>query len=279
MKKFEGVFEATDTAELYYQCWKPESPRGSLVLVHGLAEHSEAYERLAQGLASVQLNIYAFDFRGHGRSPGARGYVEDFHLFVRDLETFIDFLETQEKWPRPRFLLGHSMGGLVALRYLLDRESHPFQKVILSSPLLGISMPVAPVKEQIANLLNRWLPQVTLPHGIRLEDLSRDPNVIAEYKKDYLRHDKIAPSTFLGMRECMESVRNDAESLNEPIFCQVAGQDRVVSLEDTKEFFQKVPHDGKKMIVYSESYHEVYNDSNRQEVYQDLIEFLESELA
>ena len=103
--------------------------------------------------------------------------------------------------------------------------------------------------------------------------------MIAEYKKDYLRHDKIAPSTFLGMRECMESVRNDAESLNEPIFCQVAGQDRVVSLEDTKEFFQKVPHDGKKMIVYSESYHEVYNDSNRQEVYQDLIEFLESELA
>lgn len=279
MRKFEGVFEAADTAELFYQCWRSDQPRGSLYIAHGLAEHSESYERLAQALQSLNLNIYAFDFRGHGRSPGPRGYVDSFSWFVRDMTTFVEFLEEKEKWPAPRFLLGHSMGGLVALKYLMETPNHPFQKVLLSSPLLGIKMAVSPLKEKVAHLLHRWAPQVTLPHGIRLEDLSRDPEILQEYKKDYLRHDKIAPTTFLGMKECAEEVLQGADQIQEPLFFQVAGRDRVVDLQKTKEFFQKLPHDDKKMIVYKDSYHEVYNDSNRQEVYDDLIQFLRGEMT
>lgn len=279
MKKFEGVFETSDTAELFYQCWKQESSQGCLVIAHGLAEHAEAYERLAQGLAPLHLDVYAFDFRGHGRSPGPRGYVESFDHFVRDLKTFVEFLEQNPSVPNPKFLLGHSMGGLVVLKYLLDADHHPFQKIVLSSPLLGVKMKVSPVKEKVAELLHRWAPQVTLPHGIRLEDLSRDPQVIHEYKKDYLRHDKIAPSTYLGLGECMEDVLGRATSITEPLFFQVAGNDRVVDLEKTKAFFQLLPSTQKKMIVYSDSYHEVYNDTNRDEVYSDLMNFLKSELV
>jgi alpha-beta hydrolase superfamily lysophospholipase len=277
MKKFEGVFETSDTAELFYQCWKQENPKGSLVIAHGFAEHSESYERLAQGISPLGLDIYAFDFRGHGRSPGPRGYVDNFDLYVSDLTTFVEYLEA-ESVTAPKFLLGHSMGGLVVLRYLLDADHHPFRKVILSSPFLGLKMAVSPLKEKAAHLLHRWLPQVTLPHGIRLEDLSRDEQVVQEYKKDYLRHDKIAPSTFIGMKECMDYVMSHASSIIDPLFFQVAGDDKVVDLEKTKEFFQQLPSIQKKMIVYKNSYHEVYNDLNRHEVYADLINFLKGEL-
>lgn len=265
--------------ELFYQSWTNSAgkARATLVLTHGIAEHSEAYNEFALEFAPRGWDIYAMDLRGHGRSEGRRGYIDDFHRYSRDLDRFVRHLRAGplKNSKLPIVMMGHSMGGLITLRYMVDQgESAPAAALVLSSPALGISMPIPPVKEMAASLLLKFLPQVTLPNDIRYEHLTHVEERWKRYPTDPLRHDKISPAMYFGMLEGFEKVNLGADRIKVPTLIQAAGDERIVSRPATEEYFPKIGAEKKKLIIYENSYHEIFNDIERERAMDDLDAFL-----
>src|ERR1044072_8482650 len=119
----EGHFTGYNNADLFYQTWQVPNSRGTLVVIHGMAEHSESYARFAEGMNRRNWNVIAWDSRGHGKSEGKRGYVEDFGWFSEDLKLFVDHLKKSGTLKKPYFFVAHSMGGLILLKTLLNYGS------------------------------------------------------------------------------------------------------------------------------------------------------------
>ena len=270
---------ARNPNELFYQSWTNSAgqARATLVLTHGIAEHSEAYNEFALDFAPRGWDIYAMDLRGHGRSEGRRGYIDDFHRYSRDLDRFVRHLRTGplKNSKLPMVMMGHSMGGLITLRYMVDQgESAPAAALALSSPALGISMPIPPVKEMAASLLLKFLPQVTLPNDIRYDHLTHVEERWKKYPSDPLRHDKISPAMYFGMLDGFEKVNLGADRIKVPTLIQAAGDERIVSRPAVEEYFPKIGADRKKLIIYENSYHEIFNDIERERAMDDLDAFL-----
>ena len=285
---FEGDLPPGDIprtgGELFFQSWTSPRSHTTLVLTHGIAEHSDAYARTAESLVPMGFDLYAMDLRGHGRSEGRRGYIDDFGRFSRDLEKFISYLQHPQSGPlknakNPLVMMGHSMGALITLRLLVEwGPLAPVQACVLSSPAMGISMPVPALKELAAKALLKWLPQVTLPNDIRYEHLTHDESLWRKYPNDPLRHDKISPAMYFGMLEAMEAVRIGSGRIQLPILMQLAGDERIVSRPDSEALYARLGSQQKALKIYEKSYHEIYNDFDRDQAFSDLQSFLSTAL-
>ena len=178
----------------------------------------------------------------------------------------------------PKFLLAHSMGGLVQLKTILSGDQSTFQFQILSSPMLGVAVKVPAYKDVAAQILYNLLPQVTMGNEIQNEFLTRDSDVIAEYLRDTLRHNKISSGVYLGSLKSMEYVFNHIDKLKIPTFIQMAEQDPVVSSEKIKQLFDSMNGSIHQLKAYPNRRHELYNDIDREEVFQDLRNFIQERL-
>ena len=273
-KQFESTFWGADNTELFYHLWGCPEPKGNIILTHGLAEHSETYEDLALKLNKLKWNVFAWDLRGHGRSEGKRGYVENFDDLSSDLELFVKEIDEKHNPDHlPNVFFGHSLGGLITLKTLMTKPIEA-AAVTLSAPELGLALKVPPLKIRAAQLGAKWLPKLTLWNEIRYKDLTRDEDFIKKYPKDPLRHDKISPRLFLGMIDAFEYVQQHAADFNFPLLLQVAGSDPIVSPQAQIDFFEKVPTTNKEMHIYEDSLHEIYNDLDKDDAFKDLSHFL-----
>ena len=272
-RRFEGHFRGYDQTELFFQTWQPERPRGMVLITHGLAEHSECYHELAESLGQDQWQVYAWDMRGHGRSDGKRGFVRSLLEFIDDLACFQTFVATQSAPNLPLILFGHSLGGLVTLRYA-ELKKPSFAAMALSSPAFGLSVSVPKVKETLAQIANRWLPTLTMHNEIKYEDLTRDAGRIETFRKDALRHDKISPGLFLGMVEHFPLALAQAAEVTQPILMQVGDADKIASTVAGQALFKRLPNAKNILKVYAGGYHELFNDLERTTVTQDLKSFI-----
>jgi alpha-beta hydrolase superfamily lysophospholipase len=271
-QRFEGQLRGYDQSELFFQTWTPERARGVLLLTHGMAEHSECYHTLAKQLSDDGWIVYSWDLRGHGRSEGKRGYVKNISEYVDDLEC-MHRMASQKHPDLNLVMFGHSMGGLVTLRFLQTRRVQ-YSCLVLSSPALGLSVKVPVFKEKLAQIAVRWLPTITLHNEIKYEDLTRSEEMLNSYKRDTLRHDKISPGLFLSMVELFGAVKAQGEEIRQPVLALLSGEDRIVSTDATREFFDTLPNKKSQLIVYPESLHEILNDLDRDKVVADLKKFI-----
>lgn len=275
IERLEATFFGHKDAELFYQVWRGSESRGTIVVTHGLAEHSENYNRFAQTMAEDGWTVVGWDLRGHGKSEGKRGYVEDFADFSNDLDLFIKFIKAQtHKRGQPMFLFGHSLGGLITLKTVINHAPGGITALLLSSPALGVTLEVPKIKVKAAHVLADWLPKVTLYNEIDYTILHRDQELLKEYRKDPLRHEKISPRLFLGMNAAIEEAFSHAGEIHQPMLMQLAGAEKVVNTPESERFFDLVGSKKKEILVYAESYHEIFNDLGREEVFRDLKEFV-----
>ena len=276
-KSTEALFRGPDDNQIFYQIWQPLVPaKGSLIITHGQAEHSDCYSMLANSLKDLPWTIYAWDFRGHGRSDGQRGFAKDFQDYVRDFESFLQHIEKEHQvTANNRVLLAHSMGGLIQTSYLLKKSSQKIARAqILSNPMWGLTVEVPMIKDLAAFAVFKLLPQVTLNNEIDWSALTSDPEVIQSYKKDVLRHDRISAGVYLGSIIAMESLKNEIHKINLPTLLQIAPHDPVCDAQKAEELFTKISTDKKILKKYSSSKHEIYNDIERDQVVADLKEYL-----
>jgi alpha-beta hydrolase superfamily lysophospholipase len=265
----------SDNEPIYLQRWQPAtSPKAIVLITHGVAEHSECYHHTGEALAKNNLDVWAWDLPGHGKSYGQRGYVKSFSEYTERLKEVLAEVRRHSDAKIPIFLLGHSMGGMITFQFALANPTASVKAYILSSPAFGVKVQVPFVKDQAARVLMHVAPKLTIPHQIIYEDLTRDAELVKTYYKDPLRHTKFSAPLYLGILDAMESAQKRAYEFTMPLLIQAAGQDKIVDVLATQEIFAKIGSPQKTLKIYPESFHEIFNDTNKQEVIDDFLAFL-----
>ncbi|MEA5506734.1 lysophospholipase [Halotia wernerae UHCC 0503] len=275
----EGTFKGVGELDLYYQSWYPQGKvRGILAIVHGLGGHSKRYDNVVEHLIPKQYAVYALDLRGHGCSPGQRGYINSWADFREDLRAFLQLIKTQQPGS-PVFVLGHSLGAIIVLDYVLryPQEASRLQGVIALAPAIG-KVGVSKVRLLVGKLLSRVWPRFTLNTGIDLTAASRNEKVLAAYAQDTLRHTLATARLATEFFTTVDWVNAHAADWQLPLLILHGGADRVALPEGSKTFYQRVSCEDKSIVEYPGAYHELQNDLNYQEVIADLENWLERHL-
>ncbi|MGF1589675.1 MAG: alpha/beta hydrolase [Pleurocapsa sp.] len=266
-----GTFPGANELDLYYQSWHPQTlARAVLVIVHGHGGHSGIFTRMVEYLTERDYIIFSFDLRGHGRSPGQRGYINNWAEYRADLNAFLKLVKTTEP-DFPLFLIGQSMGGTIALDYVL-RASAQLPGLILMSPALGLS--ISPWKLLIGKMLSRILPHFALNTGIDISAGSRNPEMIAACAQDRLRHRQGTARLATELLQTIDWINAHAREIKIPILILHGGADTITPLKSSQIFFEHLTIADKEIHEYPDSYHELHNDLNYQEVLTDMENWL-----
>ena len=256
----DGKFEGVDGLHLYYRAWETSTPTAGLIVVHGLSDHSARFAHLGRRMASNRINVYACDLRGHGVSEGRRGHAPHFDYFLQDLERFRREVESITARAIPLFILGHSMGGLIVLRYI-EEYGVDLDGAILSSPWLATGPAIPRWKILGAGLLNKMLPSLPIDAGIDPEFISHDPEVVVRYREDPLVHGKITPRLFMEASAAMGLVLHRSDRIRIPLLFLLAGDDQLVDTRKSEAFARSLAAAADVTIrVLPDYYHEVLND-------------------
>jgi len=275
MQHLEREMIASDCSRLFAQSWRPaDRPGRVVVLSHGLAEHSGRYAELAQRLVGRGMAVHALDHRGHGRSPGPRANIEYFDTVVEDLAALVT--EAAQQHPGvPVTLLGHSMGGAIALACAL-RHPDPLHDLVLSAPALAADPAVSRFQVRLVRFLSRWLPDLG---ALKLpaDAISRDPAVVRAYEEDPLVHRGRVPArTAAELFDAMATFPATVGALQLPVLVLHGSGDTLVALEHCRAVYQKIGSPDRTLNVYDGLFHEVFNEPERERVIADLLAWLDT---
>ncbi len=274
---------ASDGIELAAAAWPVTSktsvtPAGTILLVHGLGEHVQRYTWLAAQLNASGWNVVGYDLRGHGRSGGPRGAIPAADSMLVDLALMVD--RVRRDHPGRLVLLGHSMGGLIAARFVAEALqaapaawSRPVDALVLSSPALDAGMSVAQ-KLQLA-IGSRMLPNLAVNNGLDPAWISRDAAVVRDYVADPLVHDRITPRLARFIVDGGRFVIGQAPRWVTPTLLLWAGADRCVAPSGSAAFMAAaVSNPAVQGRCFDGLYHEIFNEPQRGEVVAHLAGWL-----
>ena len=275
VKRDEGYWSTTDHEQLYWQAWfaADEPRRATVALMHGYAEHSARYEHVAIALVRSGYNVIGIDARGHGRSTGHRGHVSRFSRYVDDLALLKR--RALDRWPdQPLFLMGHSNGGLITLRYAL-RKPDGVCGFVVTSPLIQLALRVSAVQNTLGQVTSRLAPKLMLPSEIDAKHLSHVDEVVDRYRQDPLVFDTVNVRWFTEMHETSADLVERADALEQPFLFLVAGSDRVVDARATESLFHKLGSMDRELEVFPDLYHEILNERPWKPILQRVILWME----
>jgi len=273
MTYIEETVTATDGLRLYLRRHELENPRGEILIAHGFGEHSGRYGALTDHLVSHNYCVTAYDHRGHGLSDGLPGHVESFSEYDEDLAKIISSVRSRSQ-AKPLFLIGHSMGGLIALRYAA-RKSGTLTGAIITAPLIEVAVPVPAHKLMIARVGARMNPRWRLSNEINPANLSRDPEVGRAYAADPLVNRKVSAKWFAEATRAMQEVAEWAPQIKTPVLVMHGTDDRLASVDATKRMFERIESPDKELVIYPGFYHELFNEPEKQEVFERVMEWLD----
>lgn len=272
----DGIFRGIGGLNLYYQSWHPQGKtQGILIIVHGLGGHSGEFSNLVEEMIRRDYAVYGFDLRGHGKSPGQRAYINSWQEFREDLRRFIALIDRQEP-PVPRFLFGHSLGSVIALEYVIHFPEG-LKGVIVSALPLG-KVGVSSLRITIGKILSLVCPRFTLSTGIDPSASSRNLEVVKAYAQDRLRHRKGTARLVTEFLRSANWIGTNAANLQLPLLMLHGGADRISPPQASQVFFEQVIFPDKQLYEYAESYHDLHDDLNYQEILTDLGQWLDSHL-
>jgi alpha-beta hydrolase superfamily lysophospholipase len=257
---------------IFWQSWIPEQPPGSVVVIsHGASEHSDRYRHVAERLVAAGCAVYALDHRGHGRSQGPRALIDRLGNAVADLDALI-VLASAEHPGLPTYLIGHSMGGAVALSYAIEHQDR-LAGLILSGPLAALEAAPA-IQRLIARALSALVPRLPL-FPIDASQISRDPAVVAAYEQDPLvYHGKLPVRTVAELAAAIDSFPERLPAIVVPTLIMYGTADSLCPPQGSLLINARISAPDKTLKAYEGLYHEIFNEPERQQVMDDLVAWL-----
>ena len=257
---------------IYLRKWEVQDAKANLYIAHGLGEHGGRYEHLALHFNQLGFNVYAHDHQGHGKSSGTRGHINSFADYSDDLKTVIDATSNTNS---TNYLLGHSLGGVIASGFLL-RHPTVIAKSIISAPGFEKKSPPNPIKASTGKLLANLFPKLTLWNEIEAEWICSTKEVVETYKNDPLVHDRVSTKFFTSFLAESNFIKDNVSKTNTPTLMLIPGSDIIVNHEVSKNLFASFGFEDNKLVEYPDSYHELLNeDSVRLLAYKEIEDWLQ----
>lgn len=269
----DGYIDVRPGLALYHQHWSGTESKKPLVIVHGAGEHSGRYRDTATRLIRQGFHVHAVDLPGHGRSPGIRGHISHFEEYLTAIERFVADVTARHHGDRP-VLLGHSLGGLIATWYAI-RFPETIRGVVLSSPLWGLNVPVPYWKRALAHILSPLWPSLTMERPRSSERaLSHDVQVGLDYASDPLVHFRASVRFYTELQQRINALPHGLPRLRLPLLVLQGGGDRIASADAVRRLFPAAASQQKRLIVYDGYYHEVLNETGKEQVFTDMEHWL-----
>lgn len=273
MKQTEFNFNIYNT-EFYGQFWQGASTKAVVVLVHGMGEHSSRYQHVAKKLTKNEFSVVTFDHFGHGKTEGKRGHNPSFEAVLESITKTIE--KSKDLFPeKPVFLYGHSMGGNAIINYMLTIKND-LKGSIGTSPFLRLGFEPPKIKLAVGKLLQKIAPSMTMGNELDPNHMSRDKKEVEKYINDPLIHHKISPNFSLTFIETGKWAIENAEKLNIPMLLLHGTDDHIIDYKGSQDFANNTKKASIKL--YDGGYHELHNDICKEEMLQDVVNWLNSQL-
>jgi alpha-beta hydrolase superfamily lysophospholipase len=280
MEQATGTLIGQRGLKLVYGSWQPATkPKAVAIVVHGYGEHSGRYRHVSEALARRGYVVYTLDHRGHGGSDGVRAHVEHFDYFVDDLHQLSR--KAHAAYPDlPIILIGHSMGGLIAIRYAL-RYQEQLYALVVSGAALQIGEDVSPVLRRMSRVLALIAPRLPIvgsPPGAE-SVLSRDPAV-----QDGFDHDPLCYTGKLRARMGYEMMRASIDArarmgqLRLPLLVMHGSEDRLANPQGSIDLSMQAGGDDKTLKLWQGCRHEIFNEPERDEVIGFMVNWMDRRL-
>jgi alpha-beta hydrolase superfamily lysophospholipase len=266
-----GTVASKDGTKLAYRAWPKPGAAITFAVVHGFGEHSGRYERFAEGMGARGMSTYAVDLRGHGNSPGQRGYVDSWSQWTDDASAFVRHVEqTSGTEVVP---LGHSFGGATMLSTVLAGKLPSSKRFIVSSPALKLKVAVPGWKITLGNATSRLVPRFTLDTPTHGQLLSRIPEVAKAYDHDPLVHGKMSSRLYSEWQQATKDIAAHASQIKIPFLILAGSDDHLIDPAGSRELHAKTSSMS-ELHVFDGRLHEPFNDVGSEEVFQVIADWL-----
>jgi alpha-beta hydrolase superfamily lysophospholipase len=247
--------------------------RLAVIFMHGFSAHCGLYRHIGRALAERGIAVTQFDGRGHGRSEGRRGHVDDFSDYLDDLSLVSEWARTQSPGV-PWALMGHSLGGAIVSAYTLDpKRAQKPSRLVLVAPWFKLKMNVSAPKRMAANVMAKVAPTFSTPNGLVAENISRNPAAVAGFNSDPLIFHKASAGWFMTTLRAQAYVRTHPQDLKTPTLMLLAGEDRIVANEANLSFAQGAG-DAVTVRTYDGLFHELFLEPEGAQVIRDIGDWL-----
>ncbi len=232
-------------------------PRARCLLIHGISEHSARHLPTVQALNKASIEVVRFDLRGAGESKGTRQYVKHFQEYVDDTTQVLNWIQ-RDLEPLPLFVLGHSMGGAVAIHFA-SQQQNSIQGLVLSAPGFIVGGAISPVKIFLGRMIASLLPKLRL-HSEDSTSLSRDPAVIEAYKRDPLASRFNTLSQGRAVLDAFQQIPDLCKKIRTPTIILHGTADRVIAPAGSFDILRALGARDKELHYLPGVYHEPHLD-------------------
>lgn len=261
-----------DHLKIVYRQWPMAHAKGSVVIVHGLKDHSGRYQEFAQRLNAAGYSAYALDLRGHGQSDGPRQRVADFNDYLRDLQRLVMLVQAREA-NRPVFLFGHSMGGAIVTQYALTFDQ-PLAGLILSAPAIKEDANVSPALIAALQGLAQHFPAMPALH-LEFKDFTRNSQVLQDLQQDTLiAKGDVSAQLGAELLSTLLSIQKGLHRLEHPFLVLHGTADKLTNIAGSQMLFDKAQSPRKEFKQYPGLYHILLNEPEKETVYADIFAWL-----
>ncbi len=280
MEAVERTMVSWDGSELFYRAWRPEgwTTKQALLLFHRGHEHSGRWQETVDSLGLEQVAIFAWDARGHGRSPGERGAARELGDVIKDVDSFVRHIAQEYDVPLENMiLLAHSLAAVTVGAWVHD-YGPPIRALILATAAFEVKLYV-PLAVPALRLQQKFLGAGKVKSYVRAKMLTHDPAEAARYDSDPLIFRQIAINVLLDLHDTAQRLLADAGAIQVPTLMLAAGRDWVVSLAAQRKFFNRLSSPLKRMHVFPAMYHAIFHEQERAQVIERVREFVRERFA
>jgi alpha-beta hydrolase superfamily lysophospholipase len=271
----EGTFEGVGGLKIATRTWRPDGAvRGVIILVHGFNSHSGYFAWPAEKFAGAGLAAYALDHRGRGKSEGERFYVEKFSDWLEDVNTLVGMARSENPGV-PVYMLGHSVGGVIASSYVFEHQSE-IAGLICESFAFDVGLPhlVQLALEGASHLI----PHLPL-YSLKNEIFSRDPAVVAAMNNDPLiANEKQPAETASEVLKAAARLGENMPNIKIPVFIIHGTDDKATRWQGSQYFYDNVGSEDKTLKLYEGGYHDLLNDIDKETVMADILAWVNARI-